>query len=391
MFCTKEKLFGEFPATRYTHIKWTRFLEDWLTDIETASELTSKGRTKLAQAKSRGLVRTLITEALIAQKSWEEIKDSLHLKISNADIHTSISQFMDIQQADKESLATYVHRFKQEANRYKFDNDATTVWIFLKGLKNAHTIATKVYEKGTQTLSEAIREVEKLQAAQQITSSLLPMLSVNTMSSDNDSSFQCQEVSHMACYCPHIRCYDCDNYGHVAMDCPDKIPPSGTPACPRTGTNNRSRRYSSRHNSHTSRSHQEHRNRSGFSCSRSQPRNHSYRSNSCHDPCRSWSRSFHRSSRHHFSCDRSSSSLCCHHDTPHCRHSSNKNASQDDSRSRHRSGKHHYKLTRESSSSSHTASWKSKDRKHKQVTIDDPPSDHHSSDDDDSNSDDDLN
>ena len=66
-------------------------LEDWLTDIETASELTGKGRTKLAQVKLRGLVRTLITEALITQKSWEEIKDSLHLKISNADIHTSIS------------------------------------------------------------------------------------------------------------------------------------------------------------------------------------------------------------------------------------------------------------------------------------------------------------
>ena len=35
-------------------------LEDWLTDIESASELTGKSRTKLAQAKSRGLVRTLI-------------------------------------------------------------------------------------------------------------------------------------------------------------------------------------------------------------------------------------------------------------------------------------------------------------------------------------------
>ena len=66
-------------------------LEDWLTDIETASELTGKSRTKLAQAKSRGLVGTLISEALTAQKCWEEIKDSLHLKISNADIHTSIS------------------------------------------------------------------------------------------------------------------------------------------------------------------------------------------------------------------------------------------------------------------------------------------------------------
>ena len=66
-------------------------LEDWLTDIKTASELTGESRTKLAQAKSRGLVRTLISEALTAQKKWEEIKDSLCLKISNADIHTSIS------------------------------------------------------------------------------------------------------------------------------------------------------------------------------------------------------------------------------------------------------------------------------------------------------------
>ena len=66
-------------------------LEDWLTDIETASELTIKSRTKLAQAKSRGLLRTLILKALTAQKNWEEIKDSLHLKISNADIHSSLS------------------------------------------------------------------------------------------------------------------------------------------------------------------------------------------------------------------------------------------------------------------------------------------------------------
>ena len=135
-------------------------LEDWLMDIKTASELTVESRTKLAQVKSRGLVRTLICKALTAQKNWEEIKDYLHLKISNADIHTSISHFMDIQQTDKESLATYVHRFKWETSRCKFNNDATTIRIFLKGLKNAHTIATKVYKKGPQTLTEAIKEVE---------------------------------------------------------------------------------------------------------------------------------------------------------------------------------------------------------------------------------------
>ena len=159
---------------------------------------------------------------------------------------------MDIQQTDKESLATYVHRFKREANRCKFDNDAATIRIFLKGLKNTHIIVTKVYEKGPQTLTEAIREVEKLQDAQQLTSSLLPMSLVNVMTTDQEKCFQCQEVGHMAHYCPHIKCYDCDKYGHVAMDCPDKIQPSGTPARNQPGCSDRSRRSSSRHSSHLS-------------------------------------------------------------------------------------------------------------------------------------------
>ena len=46
---------------------------------------------------------------------------------------------MDIQQTEKESLAAYVYQFKQEANRCKFDNDTTTIRIFIKGLRNAHS------------------------------------------------------------------------------------------------------------------------------------------------------------------------------------------------------------------------------------------------------------
>ena len=53
-------------------------LEGWLVDIETAADLTDKSRTKLAQAKSKGLTCTLITEALTSGKCWEEIKDLLH-------------------------------------------------------------------------------------------------------------------------------------------------------------------------------------------------------------------------------------------------------------------------------------------------------------------------
>ena len=48
-------------------------LEDWLVDIETVADLTDESRTKLAQAKSKGLTHTLITEALPTGKCWEEI------------------------------------------------------------------------------------------------------------------------------------------------------------------------------------------------------------------------------------------------------------------------------------------------------------------------------
>ena len=79
-------------------------LEDWLTDIETASDLMGKSRTKLAQARSKGLIRTLISEALTSDKTWVDIIDPLCLKICNLNIHTSISHFMEIQQKEKESL-----------------------------------------------------------------------------------------------------------------------------------------------------------------------------------------------------------------------------------------------------------------------------------------------
>ena len=42
-------------------------LEDWLTDIDTASDLMGESRTKLAQVKSKGLIRTLISEALTSK------------------------------------------------------------------------------------------------------------------------------------------------------------------------------------------------------------------------------------------------------------------------------------------------------------------------------------
>ena len=92
-------------------------LEDQLVDIETTANLTDESWTKLAQAKSKGLAHILIIEALTSGKCWEEIKDLLHLKICNLDIHTSVRCFMDIQQKDKESLAAYIHKIQKGSQK----------------------------------------------------------------------------------------------------------------------------------------------------------------------------------------------------------------------------------------------------------------------------------
>ena len=43
-------------------------------------------------------------------------------------------------------------------------NDAATIRILIKGLKDAHSLVACIYEKGPQTLSVANSKVEKLNA-----------------------------------------------------------------------------------------------------------------------------------------------------------------------------------------------------------------------------------
>ena len=105
---------------------------------------------------------------------------------------------MDIQLQEKESLATYMHQFKMEAKYCNFTNDAATIRILLKGLRNADSLAARIYKKDPQTLKDAITEVEKHNAAQQITATILPSSMVNIMSNKDDQCFQCQEPGHIA-------------------------------------------------------------------------------------------------------------------------------------------------------------------------------------------------
>ena len=55
-----------------------------------------------------------------------------------------------------------------------------------------YSLAAQIYEKGPQTLANAIAEVEKLQATQQLTATLIPSSTVNVMSHEEDCCFQYQ-------------------------------------------------------------------------------------------------------------------------------------------------------------------------------------------------------
>ena len=182
-------VFNEYDSTK---------LEEWLTDIEAAAAFMTESRAKLAIAKLRGLTCTLVTEAINSDKSWDKIKDLLWLKLCNADNHTHTSHFMEIQQQEKETLAVYIHQFKTEAKRCNFTNDAATIRISNKGLKSTHSLATHIYEKGPQTLTDAISKVEKFNAVQQLTTMIIPPSTVNVMSHEEDHCFQCHEQGHMA-------------------------------------------------------------------------------------------------------------------------------------------------------------------------------------------------
>ena len=353
----------------------TTQLEDWLLDVESAAELSAESRTKLAQAKSRALTHTLITEALTSGKSWEDIKDLLHLKICSADIHTSVSCFMEIQW-EKESLESYIHHFKRKAKWCNFTNSAATIRIFIKGLKDIHTIASSVYEKAPQTLTDAISKAEKLQATQQLTTTLLPMCTVNVMFHEDDRCFQYQESGHIVCHCPNVCCFKYSEYGHIMMDCPDQIPPSGTLA-------HHHRKESNIRHCTRSPSKHHHQDRYRHSRSRSQSHPHRYQSYSHHNSYRSHSRSHHRC--HHRStsqCHHSSTYRYCH-DKPHCRLSSHRTTlahSRNHSRSRSSSAYWPSKKTQYKTSSWHSRTpAKSQDRRHPRATIDDPQTDFYSS------------
>ena len=140
-------------------------------------------------------------------------------------------------------------------------------------------------KRDLKLLTDAIIEVERLKAGQQLTATLLPSSAVIVMTNEGDQCFQCQELGHITHNYPNMHCLECNEYGHIAADCLDRIPPSGTPACHK-------RQHTRHHTRLTSRHH--HLDRHRYSRLRSQSYSCGFQSNSHDSSCRSCSPSHHR-------------------------------------------------------------------------------------------------
>ena len=128
--------------------------------------------------------------------------------------------FTEIQQWEKESLVPYIYKFKTEAKKCNFTNDATTIRIFVKGLKNAHSLANHIYKKGPQMLTDPISEMEKFNATQQLTAMVIPPSTVNMMSHEEDCSALpwswLLSVEGLSSLLNIKWCFQCQAQGHIA-------------------------------------------------------------------------------------------------------------------------------------------------------------------------------
>ena len=161
-------------------------LEDWFMDIETATGILTENHTCQAKDKLCGLTHTLIPGATKTGKCWNEIKGILRLKLCNANTQTYTSWFMEILQKDNETPAAYIHHFKMAAKQCAFDNKTVAICIFVKGLRDAPIIASKIYEKDTKLClkSPDLLRNSNWQLPQHLLQSVWCLVVINVLSID---------------------------------------------------------------------------------------------------------------------------------------------------------------------------------------------------------------
>ena len=143
----------------------TTKLEGQLSDTKRAANILKESHACPDEAKSHSLTYTFVCKAIQAGKCWDDIRDILHLKLCNANIHTYTSCFMENQQRGSETLAAYYTSFL----KWKPRDVISTVTPPPLGITQHQN---KGLWKGLSDHNGGHQTSEKLNMAQQITATL---------------------------------------------------------------------------------------------------------------------------------------------------------------------------------------------------------------------------
>ena len=104
--------------------------------------------------------------------------------IYNANIHTYMSHFMEIQQRDNETLAAYVHCFKTEDKRCDYNSYTTLICIFVKVLWMYTTMWWRSMKRTSRPNWQLSNQWRSSTQHKQVTAIMTP-LTVNMVSNDD--------------------------------------------------------------------------------------------------------------------------------------------------------------------------------------------------------------
>ena len=129
IFTPRHPIFDEWDTTK---------LEDWLCNIKTAFEILKVSCACLTKPKSHDLTHIFVCKALQAGKCWDGIRDILHLKLCNANIHVYTSYYMESNRwTTRHWLSMYI--VLEQSPRGVILTVTPPSYIFLSRVSGMHT------------------------------------------------------------------------------------------------------------------------------------------------------------------------------------------------------------------------------------------------------------
>ena len=187
-------------------------LENFFSDVENVQRLTKGSHLDIAFAKTTSAARDALAKCTDVTKIWEEIKELMKNQLG--DTYTSNSALTELQmfrQEANEPLSVYNHRLWKTIRRAQAeDQEERNIVVYLSGIRN-RDLAYEIRRQKPTTLDHAMKTAREILSAMKDVGKDTSTKTINMMSGHASNSGSENE---------HGNCYQCNRYGHWAIDCP---------------------------------------------------------------------------------------------------------------------------------------------------------------------------